>query len=110
MLNYWGIASMNASLKFISEFGFDEVKKQTLEHTARIAELFKLRGANIVSPQGASERSGIVAAKIEDSDGVAKRLNENNIVVASRRGFLRFSPYFYNTEEEVKKAVNAVFD
>jgi selenocysteine lyase/cysteine desulfurase len=109
-LNYPGIVSVNASMKFFGEFGFGEIHKRTIELTSRAAELFSARGVNVVSPQGERERSGILCVEIENVHEVAKRLNESNIRVAARREFLRFSPYFYTTEEEVKKAVNAVFD
>jgi cysteine desulfurase / selenocysteine lyase len=109
-LNYPGIVALKASLEFQQEFGFDEVQKQTLFLTSRLAELFSARGANVISPQGKNETSGIIAVEIENADEVWKKLTAKDIHVAVRRGFLRMSPYFYNTEEEVKKVVDAVFE
>lgn len=109
-LNYPGIAALKASLEFQREFGFDEVHKHTLFLTSRFADLFSQRGVKIVSPQGSGETSGIIAVEIENADEIFKRLLAKDIHVAVRRGFLRISPFFYNTEEEVKKVINTVFD
>lgn len=109
-MNYPGIAALKASLELQQEYGFDEVRKQTLFLTSRFADLFKQRGVKIVSPQGAGETSGIIAVEIEKADDIFKKLLANDIHVAVRRGFLRISPFFYNTEEEVKKVIDTVFD
>lgn len=109
-LNYPGIAALKASLEFQREFGFDEVHKHTLFLTSRFADLFSQRGVKIVSPQGSGETSGIIAVEMENADEIFKKLLAKDIHVAVRRGFLRISPFFYNTEEEVKKVINTVFD
>lgn len=110
MLNYQGIAALKASLEFQQEFGFDKVHNHTLFLTSRFADLFTQRGIKIVSPQGARETSGIIAVEIENVEEIFKKLQAKDIHVAVRRGFLRMSPFFYNTEEEVKKVINTVFD
>jgi len=109
-MNYPGIAALKASLELQQEYGFDEVRKHTLFLTSRFADLFKQRGVKIVSPQGVGETSGIIAVEIENADDIFKKLMAKDIHVAVRRGFLRISPFFYNTEEEVKKVINTVFD
>jgi cysteine desulfurase/selenocysteine lyase len=109
-MNYAGIAALKASLEFQQEFGFDEVHKHTLYLTSRFADLYSQRGVKIVSPQGRGETSSIIAVEIENADELFKKLRAKDIHVAVRRGFLRMSPFFYNTEEEVKKVINTVFD
>lgn len=109
-LNYPGIAALKASLELQQECGFDEVHNHTLFLTSRFAELFSKRGVKIVSPQGTGETSGIIAVEIENAEEIFKKLRAKDIHVAVRRGFLRMSPFFYNTEEEVKKVINIVFD
>lgn len=109
-MNYPGIAALKASLEFQQEYGFDEVHNHTLFLTSRFADLFNQRGVKIVSPQGKDETSGIIAVEIENAEEIWKKLTAKDIHVAVRRGFLRMSPYFYNTEEEVKKVVNTVFE
>lgn len=109
-MNYPGIAALKASLELQQEYGFDEVHKHTLYLTSRLADLFSQRGVKIVSPQGSGETSGIIAVEIENAEEIFKKLLAKDIHVAVRRGFLRISPFFYNTEEEVKKVINTVFD
>jgi selenocysteine lyase/cysteine desulfurase len=109
-LNYPGIAAMNASLKFFGEFGFDEMEKNTLALSGIIIDMLEKRGVEVVTPKNEAERGGIVSASVENAEEVVKKLQQKNIIVAFRAGRIRFAPYFYTTEEEVRKAVNAVFD
>ena len=109
-LNYFGIVGMNAALKFFAEFGFAEMEKNTLALSGIIIDMLEKRGVEVVTPKNETERAGIVSAYIDNAEEVVKKLLQKNIIVAFRAGRIRFAPYFYNTEEEVRKAVNAVFD
>lgn len=42
------------------------------------------------------------------SDELAEALYDEGIVVASRRGYLRLSPHFYNTPEEMKTVITCI--
>jgi cysteine desulfurase/selenocysteine lyase len=109
-LNFPGIAGLHAALEFHKEFGYLEMEKRILEHSSYIISRLKSRGVNVLTPEKESERSGIVSFEIEKPDEVLKRLQSKDIVLALRSGKLRFSAHFYNTEEEVKTAVKAIFE
>jgi len=95
---------------FHKEFGFAEMEKRVLEHTSYIISRFKAQGVKVLTPDIASERSGIVSVEIEKPQEVLERLLKKNIIVAVRSGKLRLSPHFYNTEEELRTAMNAIFE
>jgi selenocysteine lyase/cysteine desulfurase len=109
-LNFPGIAALNASLNFHSQFGFAEIEKRVLQHTAYLISRFKSHGVKVLTPEIAAERAGIVSVEIENPEEVLKRLLKKRIIVAVRDGKLRLSPHFYNTEEELRTAINAIFE
>ncbi|MDP4221367.1 MAG: aminotransferase class V-fold PLP-dependent enzyme [Bacteroidota bacterium] len=109
-MNFPGITALNAALKFHGEFGFAEIQKRVLEHSAFFISRFKAHGVNVLTPEAEAERAAIISIEIENPDQVLERLLKRNIIVAVRGGKLRFSPHYYNTEEELRLAVNAVFE
>ena len=109
-MNFPGITGLNASLKFFLEFGLEDIQKRVLEHSAYLISRFKTQGVNVLTPETESERSAIISIEIENPEAVLERLLKKNIIVAVRGGKLRLSPHFYNTEEELRTAVNAIFE
>ncbi len=109
-LNSPGITALNASLTFHQEFGFAEIEKRILEHTSYLISRFNSHGVKVLTPEIASERAGIVSVEIENPEEVLKRLLKKRIIAAVRGGKLRLSPHFYNTEEELRTAMNAIFE
>ncbi|NIM11424.1 MAG: aminotransferase class V-fold PLP-dependent enzyme, partial [Candidatus Aminicenantes bacterium] len=47
-----------------------------------------------------------VICRQDDPNIIEKELAKEGIVCSSRGGYLRFAPHFYNTDEEIKKAVS----
>ena len=90
------IASMLASLVIGYYFGYDEAKgelqkKEQLREEKKASALKKLEESSVKKDD-------------QDVNAVAKNLlDEHNIVIAARRGFLRISPHFYNTEDEIAR-------
>ncbi len=109
-LNFPGIAALNAALKFHGEFGFAEIEKRVLDHSSYLISRFKTEGVKILTSETQAERAGIVSVEIENPEEVLERLQKKNIIAAVRGGKLRFSPHFYNTEEELRAAINVIFE
>lgn len=103
-MNYAGICGMKASLEFFEEFGYDQMQKQTLGLADLLIDLCNTHGVEVTTPK--NEHGGIVTINIEDAEAKHKKLEEKNIIGALRGGKLRFAPYFYTTEEEVRKAIS----
>lgn len=56
-----------------------------------------------------ANRSGILSVSPrKDPDLIVSALQEKGIVCTARGGYLRLAPHFYNTEEELLKAVEAL--
>jgi selenocysteine lyase/cysteine desulfurase len=68
----------------------------------------------VVSPQAEGERSGIVCFKLHperqdiSTQQLVDELASRNIYVAARNDFVRISPHFYNTIEEIDVLLNSL--
>lgn len=106
-LNAIGITALESSLKFFESFGYDKIEKSILKNTRYfLEELGRLSIKTVLNSE--DSLSGIVSCKPEDAENVFQSLKKENIECALREGFIRFSPHFYNTEEEIDKAILAL--
>lgn len=101
--DYLGLAR---SLEVLMEVGVDAIR----EHVRAVQEplLGWLDGApdrTLVTPRDPARRAGIVAFRVADVDAAATALRDAGVVFAVREGYLRFSPHFYNTVEEMRGVV-----
>ena len=65
----------------------------------------------ILSPRGEGEKSGILiftSGNAEKDVALFDYLSENGVFAAPRGGGVRFSPHFYNTDEEVGKVFEII--
>src|SRR5581483_5188778 len=60
------------------------------------------------TPEDERERAGIVMVRLADPAAAVKALAAEGIIVDHRPGRVRVSPYFYNTELEVERFVDAI--
>lgn len=104
--NLLGTYALGASLGFLLETGIKSIGERILSLTDNLAEGLKERGYEILSPRAAGEKSGILifsAGSSEKDARLYEYLGKNNIFAALRGGGVRFSPHFYNSEDEVEK-------
>ncbi|HYF02228.1 MAG TPA: aminotransferase class V-fold PLP-dependent enzyme, partial [Patescibacteria group bacterium] len=89
-------------------FGSENIHNHILALTDILIDtLKKLDGVRLISPDNYNERGGIVTIELlkDSADDVFKKLTDENVIISLREGRLRFSPHFYNSSEEVLKAV-----
>jgi cysteine desulfurase/selenocysteine lyase len=109
-INYPGIAALNASLKFFNEFGLEKMERAVLDLSGYLIQRFERQGIEVITPTAETERAGIVSFNFPEAEKTFERLEKQNIILSFRSGILRASPHFYNTEEELKKLVIALFE
>lgn len=112
--NMLGIAGLNASLKTMIDVGPDLITEQISYLTDYIySRLKEDKRVSILTSAEKKNRLGIVTFSVHkniDYDTVVDELKDQGITISSREGYFRFSPHYYNTTEEVDKAIEAIFN
>jgi len=108
--NLVGTVGLAASVELLLEVGLERVEQRILALTRRLMDGLEARGCEIFSPREDARRLGIVSFRhpTEPSDRLFHRLLEQKIVAACRRGWVRISPHFYNTDEQMDLVLEAL--
>jgi kynureninase len=96
-------------LKMIREIGVGRIREKSTRMTSRLIELADQRGWKVNAPRDAARRGGTVAIDMPNSRDVCQELLRRNVLVDWRpNAGVRFSPHFYNTMEEIDRAIHTV--
>jgi len=96
-------------LKIIAEIGVEKIREKSKRHTALLLEMAQHHGWRINTPADPESRGGTVSIDLPNSQQVCAELLQRDILVDYRpKCGVRFSPHFYNTDEELKLAIAAV--
>ena len=108
--NGLGLVGLEAALSLLEEVGIEGIAAQILALTKYAAEKLDAKGYAVVSPREDAQRSGLVTFRHRSlpNESVLQTLADAGVVAAVRGGNLRFSPHFYNTTEEIDRAVDAL--
>jgi kynureninase len=99
-----------ARLGIVLEIGAEQIRRRQLELTGDLVARLRDAGMSLKLPARPEEHAGIVMVRADDPAATVRGLRERRIVADYRPGFVRLSPYFYNTEEENGVAVEALQD
>jgi kynureninase len=95
-------------LQIITEVGVEAIREKSKHQTARLIELADHHGWRVNTPRDPERRGGTVSIDMPDSQAVSRELLARDILVDWRpKAGVRFSPHFYNTDEEVDAAIAA---
>ena len=96
----------------IMEIGPDKVSHRIQQLSNYIVKSVSENSAfHLLTPQDENLRAGIVSFSSDhqnDPEKTIKQLKEKNITFSAREGYFRLSPHFYNTEEEIDIALQAI--
>jgi selenocysteine lyase/cysteine desulfurase len=109
--NMLGIHALSTSLSLLLETGMDVVESLVLEKADYLkAEIDKNEQLILLSQRHAPLKSGIIVFKHRTvaNEVLYKYLQDNGVVCAMRGGGIRFSPHFYNTNEEMDRALGLI--
>jgi kynureninase len=94
-------------LEIIEAVGVSEIAGESQRRTQLMIDFARARGWTINTPLEKDQRGGSVMIGVEDAKNMAERLAERKVFVDWRPGAgLRVSPHFFNTDEEIEKALN----
>lgn len=107
--NMLGIHALSASLSLLLEIGMDNIEKQVVERSDFLkSTITDQPQLTLLSPPNSRLKSGIVVFKHRTIENAAlyRSLQQQGVVCAMRGGGIRFSPHFYNTLEEMQRALH----
>ena len=109
------IAGLGAAIRILLEVGSPRIAERILSLTEALALEIAPAGFEFLSPEQKEDRSGIVTfrhPKIQ-TDQFLEALLQNDIIASlrfdrSNRSWLRVSPHFYNTFDEIAKIADVL--
>ena len=113
--NYVGIVGLESSVKYLLNFGMQNIRKknQYLSNLFR-EELKKIPKIILYGPEDPNERTSIISFNIEglDSQKIVDKLEKQNIILAVREiletKIIRVSPHFFNTDLEILQVIDEI--
>jgi len=111
--NLIGLIGMMAAMKLIQEVGVENIAAELLRKRAWVLPALQAKGYTVLNADAAPENcSGIISFHKAGTDLAAlnEKLAEANIISSLRtdrkkQHYLRLSPHFYNTDEELKRVL-----
>ena len=95
-----------AGYEILLEIGVPAIREKSLRLTERILDRASVRGWKVWTPREAARRGGTVSLGIPDAPRVCEELARRGVVVDWRPEVgLRIGPHFYNTEDDVDRAL-----
>lgn len=104
------VYAARAGLDLINEIGSTAVRARTSELVADLVARLRDTGAQLKLPHNLADHAGIVMLQANDPAATVRALRERNILVDYRPGYVRISPYFYNTVDDNAAIVAALQD
>jgi selenocysteine lyase/cysteine desulfurase len=105
-------AAFGAALELLLEVGAQVIEARVLELASRLAEGLARIGCEIVEPwpRTTAESSGIVSFRKPGISAAAllSDLSAARVIARTHQDFVRLSPHFYNTDEEVDRVLEVM--
>lgn len=109
-LNTIGCYGLRAALELILEVGVGEIAPVVQNLGDRIAAGVQCKGYEVLGCRTAASGAGIVSFRKEgtESGGIVRRLRAEGIIAAPRQGWIRTSPHFYISTDDVDRLIAAL--
>jgi cysteine desulfurase / selenocysteine lyase len=109
-MSYAAAIALGGAIRYISSLSLAGVAEHNARLASEMAEGLTERGARLLTPRDPHRRAGTVTARFPGHDGeaVAAELTQRGVIVSPRVGSTRFSMHFYNSSDDVKRALAAL--
>lgn len=97
-----------AGMAWLRELGPEAVGEWTAALGARLVEGGLERGLELLGPTDPGLRAPTTAFACDDSHGAETALRKRGIIASARGPALRLAPHFYNTVDDVDRALDAL--
>jgi cysteine desulfurase / selenocysteine lyase len=109
-LNTIGCFGQRAALEFLLEIGVDEIERAVTALVDQLNGGVRERGYEVMVERTPATGSGIVSFRhpIIDSRMVVSKLREARITAAPRQGWIRTSPHFYLSPDDIARVLDVL--
>lgn len=92
----------------IDEIGVPAIRERNAELTGQLIDRLRAAGLGIRGAADPRQRSALVMIPHDEPVAAVQRLADAGIIVDSRPGYVRVSPHFYNTLDEIDEFVEVL--
>lgn len=101
-LNISSLIGIVGSLNFISRYSIKEISHRILQLSGLLSESLDKIGMRTITPPETDRRAGIISIEAKNPEKIIKELYRRQIIVSTRRQFIRVSTHFWNLESEIE--------
>lgn len=109
--NMLGIHALSASLSIFEKVGIEKISQLIINNSLYIIDNIKnIANLDIVTPTEEAQLGGIVTFKLggQDNSEIYRKLMNNKVICANRKGGIRFSPHFYTSKTKIDNSLEVL--
>jgi kynureninase len=107
--NIPALYSARAGYEIVAEIGVEAIREKSLRLTRRLMDRARQAGFRLNTPDADHERGGAVIIDVPNGEAVSQDLLEQGVIIDYRPGAgIRMAPHFYNSEEEIDRAMTVL--
>jgi selenocysteine lyase/cysteine desulfurase len=109
-MSYAAAIALGRAIEYIRGLSLAEVAQHNAELASQLADGLARLGARLLTPGDPRRRAGTVTARFPGRDGeaIASALTRRGVIVSPRVGSTRFSMHFYNSSDDVDRALRVL--
>lgn len=107
-LNTVGCFGLQAAMEYLLEVGVENIGPVVQGLADRMASGLEAKGYELAAPRTHQNGAGIVSARKQgvDTRTAVHHLREKGAIAAPRQGWIRFSPHFYVSPDEIDQVIS----
>ncbi|HEU5287255.1 MAG TPA: aminotransferase class V-fold PLP-dependent enzyme, partial [Candidatus Limnocylindria bacterium] len=99
------VYAARAGIELLREIGIATVRERHMLLSQRLVDGARAQGWTVRCPTDARERTAIVTLEHPDPQRAVDALRASGVITDSRPGLIRLSPHYFNTPEEMDRAL-----
>ncbi|WP_163969671.1 aminotransferase class V-fold PLP-dependent enzyme [Oceanobacillus halotolerans] len=102
--------AQDAALDVILDIGVPEIQSYLRELSQFTIEYCQSKNLEIASPLDVGEKGSNTAIRVPDASALEAELKKRGILLSARNDVIRLAPHFYNTKDDIRKAVDTMVE
>jgi selenocysteine lyase/cysteine desulfurase len=95
-----------AAIRLLLEIGVENISSYLNQLAQFALDYGQEKGLQVADPRSADQRGAMTAFYVENAGRIESIMKERNIIVSARNDVIRIAPHFYNTQDEVRQAID----